>query len=357
MDWFRWKSMPHDTAGASFEKPVSAPKTDFDRQSTAERRVQDDAPAPHVVVTNDSHPQTRSQSKGPLNIPDQSSPKAAEPSTAALKAVDLQRDASMASARTATSAGTSQEQHQTQAKVQEPFNDNKLRFHQGAVDQNALTSRSPPHVLLDLRKTLFALGIEAREEGGSAFRLKCIRPSSKKTAAAYGMSVAALYGQANSRDAPNPGLGFTRQASGRVVNSSLTASPSSTFKSLFTRRGSSHSQMGPSSPALSQSSVSEAHGTPDLLLSPLAASTSSLGQNGSLPLPFYGGKDDPGAEVRFTVEISRMKGLPDLYAIDIRRLKGSLWSYRAVRPTSPCAHRLANQAFCRSTMRLSPKRP
>lgn len=213
--------------------------------------------------------------------------------------------------------------------------DNKLRFHQGAVDQHALTSFSPPGVLLDLRKTLFAMGIDAREEGGSAYRLKCVRQSSKKTAAAYGMPVQALHGQSLNNAGANSGLNFSQGPSGRVVNSaSLAPSPSSTFRALFTRRGSSQSTTtngGMPSPALSTGSTSEGHNNAEALASSLARSNSTSSQSGgaSVPLPFFG-QDDPGAEVRFTVEISRIKGLPNLYAIDIRRLKGNLWSYRAV---------------------------
>ncbi|KAI8080048.1 kinase-like domain-containing protein [Halteromyces radiatus] len=37
---------------------------------------------------------------------------------------------------------------------------------------------------------------------------------------------------------------------------------------------------------------------------------------------------DPGDEVRFSVELCKIKNLPGLYIVDIRRLRGNLWSYK-----------------------------
>lgn len=331
MDWFRWKSMPRDSSISETEKPVVAPVTDFDKKIGPKQ----EAPAPHVVVTPEAQTTTEGQGESDYTRTFLSQIlTSASIFLAPSKATDLSRDTSMASARTtatvdSTVAGSRDKAH-------EPFVDTKLRFHQGAVDQNALTSLSPPVVLLDLRKTLFAMGIDAREEGGSAYRLKCVRQSSKKTAAAYGVSVQALHGQSTGGSSTatataNPSLGFSQGPSGRVVNStSLAPSPSSTFRALFSRRSSGQStKASMPSPALSQGSNNEGQNA-DALMSPLAPSTSSLGHSTSgVPLPFYG-QDDPGAEVRFTVEVSRMRGLPNLYAIDIRRLKGNLWSYRSV---------------------------
>jgi hypothetical protein len=37
---------------------------------------------------------------------------------------------------------------------------------------------------------------------------------------------------------------------------------------------------------------------------------------------------DPGDEVRFSVELCKIKNLPGLYIVDIRRMRGNLWSYK-----------------------------
>lgn len=45
--------------------------------------------------------------------------------------------------------------------------------------------------------------------------------------------------------------------------------------------------------------------------------------------PIYGKRsEDKGGEVLFSVELTRMEGLPDMYHLDIRRVKGELKSYQ-----------------------------
>ncbi|RXW22534.1 hypothetical protein EST38_g3305 [Candolleomyces aberdarensis] len=38
--------------------------------------------------------------------------------------------------------------------------------------------------------------------------------------------------------------------------------------------------------------------------------------------------EDPGDEVRMSIELTRLEGLSDTYSLDIRRLKGNLRSYK-----------------------------
>jgi hypothetical protein len=37
---------------------------------------------------------------------------------------------------------------------------------------------------------------------------------------------------------------------------------------------------------------------------------------------------DSGEEVRFMVEICRLKNLPGIYIVDISRLRGNVWAYK-----------------------------
>lgn len=39
---------------------------------------------------------------------------------------------------------------------------------------------------------------------------------------------------------------------------------------------------------------------------------------------------DSGHEVRFSVELTRLKGLSGTYSVDIRRMKGQLWAYKSI---------------------------
>lgn len=45
--------------------------------------------------------------------------------------------------------------------------------------------------------------------------------------------------------------------------------------------------------------------------------------------PVYGDPVmDPGEEVRFSVEVCKIKNLPGLYIVDVRRMRGNVWSYK-----------------------------
>ncbi|KAF9160375.1 hypothetical protein DFQ26_005557, partial [Actinomortierella ambigua] len=49
----------------------------------------------------------------------------------------------------------------------------------------------------------------------------------------------------------------------------------------------------------------------------------------SLVEPLYGEEAiDSGEEIRFSIELCRIKNLPGLYSVDIRRMKGNLWTYK-----------------------------
>lgn len=67
----------------------------------------------------------------------------------------------------------------------------------------------------------------------------------------------------------------------------------------------------------------------------LDASNSSLAVNGGEPVSSTGSPtifgdqtEDQGGEVRFSVELTRLDRLDELYSLDIRRLKGNLKSYK-----------------------------
>ncbi|KAF9991356.1 hypothetical protein BGZ80_009193, partial [Entomortierella chlamydospora] len=49
-----------------------------------------------------------------------------------------------------------------------------------------------------------------------------------------------------------------------------------------------------------------------------------------LPMePLYGEDSiDSGEEIRFSIELCRIKNLDGLYSVDIRRVRGNLWAYK-----------------------------
>ncbi|KAG0020480.1 hypothetical protein BGZ82_011583, partial [Podila clonocystis] len=50
---------------------------------------------------------------------------------------------------------------------------------------------------------------------------------------------------------------------------------------------------------------------------------------GNVREPLYGEDTiDSGEEIRFSIELCRIKNLHGLYSVDIRRMKGNLWTYK-----------------------------
>ncbi|ORY29559.1 hypothetical protein BCR39DRAFT_467332 [Naematelia encephala] len=55
---------------------------------------------------------------------------------------------------------------------------------------------------------------------------------------------------------------------------------------------------------------------------------------GSVMSPLYGEHSvDAGDEVKFVIELCRIKNLPGLYLLNIKRLRGSVWSFKFIYQT------------------------
>ncbi|KAG0169583.1 hypothetical protein DFQ30_003498 [Apophysomyces sp. BC1015] len=147
------------------------------------------------------------------------------------------------------------------------FNDSKLRTHHGAVDQDALTSRPPHEILAEVKQALSTMGIDVKRD--SEYKLKCTRRKRHE-----GTSAAEAAADLDKK-----------------------------------RRTSS--------------------GTPFRMLLRRASTTPPPPQDEDEPQTIYGDPVvDPGEEVRFSVELCKIKNLPGLYIVDIRRLRGNVWAYK-----------------------------
>lgn len=192
-----------------------------------------------------------------------------------------------------------------QREVPTATDDSALRVHQGAVDQSALTSKKPTDVFRQVQRALWDMGIEMRRETGDEYKLECVRRKRAKTlmGATQGLGLSlrtsvfpptqADYERSTAAGARSPGSPM-----------SIPASPSAagSIRSFLRRRNSQQNA--------------------------LSSSTSSSEQQ---PLPLYGEPAvDGGQEVRFSVEVTRIKNLPGLYSVDIRRMKGNLWAYKFI---------------------------
>lgn len=184
--------------------------------------------------------------------------------------------------------------------------DSRLRLHAGVVDQNALTAKSPLVVIKDIDRVLHQMGIEARRE--TEFKLRCTRVRRKKAAAttALGGSLASLSLNAG----PASTSGVDRRGLPVPSSPSNTSLLGSGLRGMLMRRGSS------------QTGISALLSTPSDVGSPTTRSPVD-------PEPIYGDHTvDQGDEIRFSVELTRIKNLPGLYSVDIKRLRGNVWTYK-----------------------------
>ncbi|CAG8497322.1 9408_t:CDS:10 [Paraglomus brasilianum] len=242
--------------------------------------------------------------------------------------------------------------------------DTKLRVHHGAVDNSALTSRHPYEVFIIVKQTLVGMGIETKREG--EFKVRCVRRKRKTNA-----HISKDDNKQSSKDKTKDNIGVTDI--NVEADKKKRKYPSSPFKTLLRRASSTSAHTSPSLvPHSGKSSVAST--SPSLVATqinvdslslsiPLSATASSSGDgspqspsppnsphldpamtivvpemnvspsNNSnmimLPEVIYGDSTvDSGDEIRFSVELCRISNLPGLYIVDIRRLKGNIWSYK-----------------------------
>ncbi|KAM0747996.1 Pkinase-domain-containing protein [Meredithblackwellia eburnea MCA 4105] len=341
MDWFRRKGPKGETA-------VAVPfATDFDRNRPSSLKVEpassstaslkrEGSVTPVGATTPARIPSASPVVQAPVHaqkpavvVTDSNEESFAQSVPSSRSASGAQSNFSQTTTTTAaTTASTASVAPVAAAVTPTPaFSDSKLRLHTGALDKTALTSRPPPAIMVEIRTALWSMGIDMIQEG--EFKLKCTRKSRKKAqaAASTGLGVTP-----SSPAPPSPGSSALRTSvSGSPSLSTLTASPSSGFRSFFGRKGavpspidspSLNSSPGMPSPALSS------HEGFDLLSSPLATPSAQFLPASPQPQPSYGDSNDGGGEVRFYCEITRVSGLTGMYAVDLKRVKGELFSYR-----------------------------
>lgn len=68
-----------------------------------------------------------------------------------------------------------------------------------------------------------------------------------------------------------------------------------------------------------------------LLRRPSATNTTHTTHSNTDINTIYGDPNvDPGDEVRFSVELCKIKNLPGLYIVDMRRMRGNVWAYKFI---------------------------
>jgi protein-serine/threonine kinase len=249
--------------------------------------------------------------------------------------------------------------------------DSKLRMHHGAVDQLALTSRPPYEVFIVVKQTLVSMGIEIKREGD--FKVRCVRRKRKATENGKPANKETTKGQKNKEKdslvvsennediiaekkrrkySPGPLKTLLRRTSSNNTNQLASSSSTSSSSLAYSNKSNllttttndeSPALLVPMSSTKSNSSTSGNGRSPSAPNSPTfgpamtitnsSDGTSSVNNHSNsivtTPEILYGDSTvDSGEEIRFAVELCRIKNLPGLYIVDIKRLKGNLWGYK-----------------------------
>ncbi|KAK0201030.1 CAMK/CAMKL/Kin4 protein kinase [Desarmillaria ectypa] len=304
MHWFRSKSKGRDTVEEEEEEKPAAPDNvrkneSRNRSSNAVNQTLSSPRAASVQVTLTAPSRTPSGHQAPIH-PQRTSSSATDASLMTPSFVTRIRN----SVTVGGGGGGGGSHSKNVASV--------LRIHHGAVDQDMVTTRPPSEVIKHMKDVLIGMGIEVQVE--SEYKYRCIRAKRKKVPGAPnvianvgagpsggGLAAVSMMGSAASNGVDRRGL---------PVPSHATFS-GGMLRGLLMRRQSSHvSQSGNMSVSFEEPSV--------MVLEP-----------GAILDPVYGDPtEDVGDEVRFSVELTKMDRLNDTYSLDIRRLKGSLRSYK-----------------------------
>ncbi|WWC59963.1 uncharacterized protein I303_102526 [Kwoniella dejecticola CBS 10117] len=211
----------------------------------------------------------------------------------------------------------------TTTRTRSTSEDVKMRVHTGLVDQSALSSKPPKEVMKEVLVVLQEMGMEIKRE--NEYRLRCTRARRRKAgpttalgsviSVGSGMSPFTLMGNASASKTDSRGLPLPMSPSTGGISGGL--------KGMLLRRGSSYN--GSSQHLPRTDSSNEIFGSPSAASTPILPTTNE---------PLYGEHSvDSGDEVKFVIELCRIKNLPGLYLLNIKRLRGSVWSFKFIYQT------------------------
>lgn len=181
--------------------------------------------------------------------------------------------------------------------------DLKLKVHNGVIDQQALTSRPPFEVFVEVKQCLTNMGMVVKPEG--EYKVKCVRNKRK-----------AKSNKGNEESRRKMSSGNTLRL---LLRRASAQNPSRESIHSIHRTSSEEEPPNATSTISSIPELSTIYPTPP----PLYATPEQRIE------PVYGDpQTDSGEEVRFMVEICRLKNLPGIYIVDISRLRGNVWAYK-----------------------------
>ncbi|KAJ3081773.1 hypothetical protein HDU99_004709 [Rhizoclosmatium hyalinum] len=190
----------------------------------------------------------------------------------------------------------------------------KLQTHSGALDKNALSSKEPLDLLMDLEmyfESKLNCVVENNGSGAGEYKLKLLKPRGVKIDSP---NTVVVLEDADRTDSPAPAAAAPPADTGikksDVTDSKMNQIVSSFPVSLKSRIRNFVSSFG--------SGASKGYAGPDDSLAATAASQ---------PLSVV------EEEISFTVEIQKVKDMPGMYVVDFRRLKGDKWAFKRLYAT------------------------
>ncbi|KNZ77305.1 hypothetical protein J132_05733 [Termitomyces sp. J132] len=191
-----------------------------------------------------------------------------------------------------------------------------LAVHRGAIDQTMITTGSPPEAMKRILSVLETMGIVVEAE--HEYRYRCTRPRRHTDFEDLGMVTVS-------------GNDYSKSIMSRTR-------PSEVLETPYPRRNVDSGLEDDFERSFTANLVSTCLQVPWTNLRrhhPTSLSSSLDSDVGLLHAPpnnnsiAYGPRsEDPGEEVRFTAELTRLENLDTTYSLDIRRLKGNLRSYK-----------------------------
>ncbi|ORY38831.1 kinase-like protein [Rhizoclosmatium globosum] len=190
----------------------------------------------------------------------------------------------------------------------------KLQIHSGALDKNALSSKEPLDLLMDLEmyfESKLNCVVENNGSGAGEYKLKLLKPRGVKIDSP---NTVVVLEDADRTDSPAPAAAAPPADTGikksDVTDPKMNQIVSSFPVSLKSRIRNFVSSFG--------SGASKGYAGPDDSLAATAATQ---------PLSVV------EEEISFTVEIQKVKDMPGMYVVDFRRLKGDKWAFKRLYAT------------------------
>ncbi|KAF5375400.1 hypothetical protein D9615_007962 [Tricholomella constricta] len=225
-----------------------------------------------------------------------------------------------------------------------------LGIHRGAIDKTTITTQAPPDAMARVRAALETMGIVVQAE--SEYRYRCIRPrrivdkaligdlsEDRENAKASARADADSHSDSNSieRKATNE-LATDAFKHTSVPSTTTPDSPPTTHIEPPTPPLAPAPYAQPTSSSTKSRSPSPEHHLVHLPIPPSVISATSSSSDVELisapeelrTITYGKHAEDPGDELRFSVELTRLSGLDGTYSLDIRRLKGNLRSYKFI---------------------------